>query len=139
MPTSKELVNRASKNGRVIGVQAPAIDDESQPWSMAPSRRMHRSDSWQGSYRPTLELTLSDQVYIPKADLPPALRNRLIRLAAFQNPEFYKAQSMRLPTWGKPRVISCAENYDNHLALPRGCLEDTQSVLDDLKIEDPHP
>ncbi len=130
----EELVSRASKNDRVIGVQAPVIDDESQPWSMAPSRRTIGSIP-AGELPTNLELTLSDQIYIPKADLPPALRNRLIRLAAFQNPEFYKAQSMRLPTWGKPRIISCAENYDDHLALPRGCLEDIQNLLDDLKIE----
>ncbi len=133
----EELVNRASKNGRVLGVQSPAIDDERQPWSMAPSRKS--LDLIPAGELPTnLELTLSDQVYIPKADLPPTLRNRLIRLAAFQNPEFYKAQSMRLPTWGKPRIISCAENYDNHLALPRGCLEDLRSLLDDLKNRSPY-
>ena len=129
-----KLVKRATQSGRVIGVQAPAIDDESQPWSMAPSRQS--VDFIPAGELPTsLELTLSDQVYIAKADVPPALRNRLMRLAAFQNPEFYQAQSMRLPTWGKPRVISCAENYDNHLALPRGCLEAIQSLLDDLNIE----
>lgn len=51
------------------------------------------------------------------------LANRLIRLAAFQNPEFYKAQAMRLPVWDKPRVIGCAENFPRHIALPRGCLD----------------
>ena len=33
----------------------------------------------------------------------------LVRVAAFQNPEFYQVQAMRLPTYGKPRIISCAE------------------------------
>ena len=33
-----------------------------------------------------------------------------MRLAAFQNPAFYRAQSMRLCTCGKPRVITCAED-----------------------------
>ena len=46
-----------------------------------------------------------------KADLPQPLTNRLIRLAAFQNPEFHKVQAMRLPVWNKPRIIGCAENY----------------------------
>ena len=50
--------------------------------------------------------------------------NRMIRVAAFQNPEFYKAQAMRLPTWDKPRVISCSEEFAQHLALPRGCLQE---------------
>ena len=30
--------------------------------------------------------------------------NRVLRLAAFQNPEFYEAQAMRLSTYYKPRV-----------------------------------
>jgi hypothetical protein len=51
------------------------------------------------------------------------------RLAAFQNPEFYAAQAMRLPTFGKPRIISCAKLFPKHLALPRGCLDDTLRLL----------
>ena len=43
-----------------------------------------------------------------KKELPPALKNRLIRLAAFPNPEFYKAQAMRLPTYEKPRLFLVA-------------------------------
>jgi hypothetical protein len=35
------------------------------------------------------------------AALPQPLANRLIRLAAFQNPEFCKAQAMRMPVWDK--------------------------------------
>ena len=35
-----------------------------------------------------MDLVLSDQIYIEKENLSPALRNRIIRLAAFQNPEF---------------------------------------------------
>jgi superfamily II DNA or RNA helicase len=38
---------------------------------------------------------LANQIYISKEGLPPVLKNKLIRLAAFQNPEFYKAQAMR--------------------------------------------
>ena len=49
---------------------------------------------------------------------PPALISRLVRVAAFQNPEFYAAQAMRLPTFGKPRIISCAE-FPKHVALAR--------------------
>jgi len=66
--------------------------------------------------------------------LAPALRNRLLRVAAFQNPEFYKAQAMRLPTYDKPRIIGCAEEYPHHIGLPRGCLADVRQVLTDLNI-----
>jgi hypothetical protein len=67
--------------------------------------------------------------YVEKRDLPPALLSRLMRLAAFQNPEFYKAQAMRLPIYNKPRVISCAEDFPCHIGLPRGCLDDIVSLL----------
>jgi len=60
--------------------------------------------------------------------------NRLIRLAAFQNPEFYKAQAMRLSVWDKPRVIGCAENYPHHIALPLGCFDAALSLLRDNGI-----
>ena len=83
----------------------------------------------------SLELTLGDQIYIAKDELPPGLRNRLVRLSAFQNPEFYRAQAMRLPTYGKPRVIGCAEDYANHIGMPRGCLEDVQKLLSELHID----
>ena len=66
---------------------------------------------------------------MPKAGLPEAMLNRIIRIAAFQNPEFYKAQAMRLPTWDKPRVISCSEEFAQHLALPRGCLQEVSVLL----------
>ncbi|MFH1445858.1 MAG: DEAD/DEAH box helicase family protein, partial [Chloroflexota bacterium] len=82
-----------------------------------------------------LELVISNQIYVAKEGLPASLRNRIIRLAAFQNPEFYKAQAMRLSTYGKPRIISCCEEYPKHLALPRGCLEELLQVLSDLNIK----
>jgi hypothetical protein len=76
-----------------------------------------------------VELVLTNQVYIDRSALPPSMVNRLIRLAAFQNPEFYAAQAMRLPTFGKPRVISCAELFTKHVALPRGCFDAAVDLL----------
>ncbi len=81
-----------------------------------------------------VEITLSDKLYVEKERLPQPLMNRLIRLAAFQNPEFYKAQAMRFPVWGKPRVIGCADNYPFHIALPRGCLDAVRDLMDSLSI-----
>lgn len=129
-----EVVNRAVRLGRVLAVRVPSRDNCVEPWTLRPSRsQTDLNDSGEAPAR--LDLTLSDQIYIPKDNLPPALCNCLIRLAAFQNPEFYRAQSMRRPTWGKPRIIGCAEDYPGHIALPRGCYEDVRTLLDELKIE----
>ena len=77
----------------------------------------------------SVEVVTGNQVYIDRSTLPSPLVNRLIRLAAFQNPEFYAAQAMRLPTFGKPRVISCAKLFTKHIALPRGCCDAVIGLL----------
>lgn len=78
---------------------------------------------------PVVKAVLAQRLFIEKAGLPSALLNQLKRLAAFQNPEFYKKQSMRLSTALTPRVIACAEDLREHLALPRGCLPEAEDML----------
>ena len=132
---AESLAREAERRGRIIGVRlAFEEEDEDLPWTSPPSRR-RREPPLVGPLPKTLELVLGDQIYIAKEHLPPGLRNRLVRLAAFQNPEFYRAQTMRLSTFGKPRVIHCAEDGPKYLALPRGCLGETQNLLSSLGIE----
>ena len=134
---AESLAHEAERRGRVTGVRlAFEEEDEALPWTAPPSRR-RKEPPIAGPLPKTLELVLGDQIYIAKENLPPGLRNRLVRLAAFQNPEFYRAQAMRLPTFGKPRIIHCAEDGPKYLALPRGCLEDTQNLLSSLGVDAP--
>jgi superfamily II DNA or RNA helicase len=127
------VVDVAERRGRVLGVRLPPDDEDDQPWLAPPSRR--RQDPPLGGEAPTsLELVLGNQIYVAKEGLHPSLRNRLLRVAAFQNPEFYKAQAMRLSTYLKPRVIACAEDHAKHISLPRGCLDDVQHTLSGLGI-----
>ena len=117
---ASEIVADAELRGRVLGVRMPVEDEDAdKPWRMAPSRRPKTGPI--GAPLPSkITIVVADQLYIDRTDLPPAMTARLIRLAAFQNPEFYRAQSMRFPTFGKPRIISCAELHVRHVALPRG-------------------
>lgn len=127
------IVRDAERIGQIVGVRFPLVDDEEdEPWTTPPSRR-RKLQAIAGLPR-TLELVLGNQIYVAKEALVPALRNRLLRLAAFQNPEFYKAQAMRLPTYDKPRIVACAEDHPQHIGLPRGCLDDLLELLSDLKI-----
>jgi superfamily II DNA or RNA helicase len=109
------------------------IDEEDlkQPWK----RSAPATKKLAGAMPKSLTVTLSNLIYFEKEQLPQALANRLIRLAAFQNPEFYKAQAMRMSVWDKPRVIGCAENYPNHIALPRGCLDAALELLRDNSVD----
>ena len=128
------LVRDAESKGRIIGVRVAAPEeDDDNPWTAPPSRR--RKDRPIPAPLPeSIELVLGDQIYVAKENLAPQLRNRLLHLAAFQNPEFYRAQAMRLPTYEKPRIIACAEDHPKHFALPRGCLDDLMEMLRTLKI-----
>src|SRR5699024_5374513 len=76
-----------------------------------------------------MTIVLADGVYIPKAGVSQRGLNLLKRQAAFGNPQFYKAQAMRMPVYNKPRIISCAEETSKYLCLPRGCKEDIKKLL----------
>ncbi len=130
------IVREAESKGRITGVRPVlALEaDDDQPWTAPPSRRRMEPPILE-PLPERVELVLGDQIYIGKENLPPALRNRLMRLAAFQNPEFYRAQSMRLPVYDKPRIIQCAEEHPQHLCLPRGLLDDVKDSLERLKIQ----
>lgn len=123
------IADEAELSGRVLGVRMP-VDDEhaDEPWKMSPSRRS-APRRIEAAIPQSIRIVVADQVYIDRVDLPPALITQFIRLAAFQNPEFYRAQAMRFPTFGKPRVVSCAELYAQHVALPRGCLEEVIDLI----------
>src|SRR5580765_4609042 len=128
------IARDADRRGRVLGVRLPPPeDDEPAPWAAPPSRRRIEPPIV-GELPDSLELILGNEIYIAKDGVAPGLRNRLLRVAAFQNPEFYKTQAMRLSTYAKPRIISCAEEHSQHISLPRGCLEDVREVLIDLNI-----
>ena len=129
----ERIVREAEGRGRIVGVRMAVTDeDDEEPWTLTPSRQ--RMALPVGALPEFVELVLADQVYLPKAVLPPPLRNALVRLAAFQNPEFYRAQAMRLPVYDKPRIICCAEEHAEHIGLPRGCLDEVITLLKALKV-----
>jgi len=118
--------------GGVHLLEVTFIDDEdlATPWKRAARPPL----KVKGAMPKSLTATLANLVHFEKDELPQPLANRLIRLAAFQNPEFYRAQAMRLSVWDNPRVIGCAENYPRHFALPRGCLDVAQDLLREYAI-----
>ena len=132
MPTHdiEPTILRATGGAHPLDVTFINEEDHKEPWKRSPPDTKKLA----GPMPKSLTLTLANLIYFEKARLPQCLVNRLIRLAAFQNPEFYRAQAMRFPIWDKPRVIGCAENYPNHIALPRGCLDAAQDLLSDNNI-----
>lgn len=116
---------RATGNAHPLDVTFIAEEDLAEPWK----RQSAIPKKISVAMPKALNVTLANFIYFEKTHLPQPLANRLIRLAAFQNPAFYKAQAMRMSVWDKPRVIGCAENYPQHIGLPRGCRDAAQDLL----------
>jgi len=127
------LFENACGKGRIIGLRMPITEEDDKPWDTPPSGK--KKNQIVGPFPETIQIVLANQIFIPKDDLSPSLRNALIRLAAFQNPEFYQKQAMRMPTYNTPRVICCAEDFSKHIALPRGCLDDVVGLLEELDAQ----
>jgi superfamily II DNA or RNA helicase len=124
------IVEDAQRKGDLVGVRISLAEEDGRPdpWTLLPSRR--RLDSpISGPFPKSVEITRANLVYVAKKGLPAAMLNRLLRVGAFQNPEFYQAQSMRLSTYDKPRVIGCGDDLPHHIGLPRGSLADALELL----------
>ncbi len=134
------IAAEATRRGLVVGVRlAQPADEEETPWKRRPSGRpQHVPVS--GPLPRLVRAVLAQRLFVEKANLPSPLLNEIKRLAAFQNPEFFKKQSLRLSTAMTPRVIACAEELGQHIALPRGCVGDLEELFQaygvELQVED---
>jgi superfamily II DNA or RNA helicase len=139
--TVEKIAGEATRQGSVIGVRAAELPDEedSEPWRRTPSGTLPVVRIAE-ALPERVKCVFSQRLFVEKAALPSQLLNQIKRLAAFQNPEFYKKQSMRLSTAMTPRVISCAEDLPQHVGLPRGCRPELEGLLREhgvaLDVED---
>ena len=117
--------------GSELGDLRQSEDEEGKPWERSrPSHRLDRPD-----FPGMVQITKANMLYMRKDGFSHQALNAIKRLAAFKNPEFYKAQAMRLPTGKKPRVISLSDETSVYLGLPRGCEADLADFFDDYKVK----
>ena len=77
-----------------------------------------------------VECIFDNQIYIKKLKLLPNEITYLKRLASFTNPKFYELQKLRMPIFYKttPRIISCFEDDERFLKLPRDCIDKVSEI-----------
>ena len=114
--------------GNELGVLRQVEEEAEKPWET----RVVTLTSH--DFPPQLEIVKANMLFIPKNGITQKALNQLKRLAAFKNPEFYKYQALRMPTYGKSRIFCCAEDAGEYLCLPRGCEADLNVLLDQQKI-----
>lgn len=109
------------------------IDEEDtegteKPWEI---RRVALSKN---DFPDRIEIVRANMLFIPKAGISQRGLNRIKRLASFKNPMFFRQQAMRLPTYGHPRVVSCADEIKDYICLPRECKEDLSRELEEVCV-----
>lgn len=97
---------------------------ENNPWEVPATNKIVQTD-----FTSEIVITKSNMLYITLNQLSSKVLNHLRRIASFRNPEFYSKQALRLSTYSTPRIISCAELTEEHLALPRGCEDAVVELL----------
>jgi len=105
-------------------------EEDEKPWEPKRQTRLTPQD-----FPAAMIMVRANMIFVPKAGISALGLNALKRLAAFKNSEFYKAQAMRLSTYGKARIISCGEETDHYLCLPRGCEADIKALLADAGVQ----
>ncbi|MCX5855437.1 MAG: DEAD/DEAH box helicase family protein [Deltaproteobacteria bacterium] len=121
------LIPRLSP-GNELGALRKDDEEAEKPWETIRMR-------WSGGDFPQeVRLVKANMLYVEKEGISQRGLNAIKRVAAFRNPEFYKAQALRLPTYDKPRVISCSEETETFLCLPRGCEVDIAGLLTEAGV-----
>lgn len=122
----EETVTKYGKNNELGEL---VRDTEEKPWEAKKHHSLCQLD-----FPATLEIVRANMVYIPVTGLISPTLNAVKRLAAFKNPDFYRAQAMRMPIYDKPRVICCADITKDYIALPRGCEKSLCDMLNEANV-----
>jgi hypothetical protein len=88
------LLRNVYPGGDVINVRhvTTDYDVDNDPWLLPPSGRVVDKPITE-PLPPNISITLGNLIYVEKKELSDVFLNRLMRLAAFQNPEFYRGRS----------------------------------------------
>ena len=109
------------------------LPEETKPWER--KKGFHQED-----VTGSLRLTLANRLYIETANVKPRLQNQLRRMAAIQNPLFYRNQAMGLSNYANSRYLYLGEDDSGFLCIPRGLLDGVLACCEEadipVKIED---
>ncbi|MGB9438619.1 MAG: DEAD/DEAH box helicase family protein, partial [Desulfobacterales bacterium] len=123
-------------DGHELGVLKQDEEENAEkPWEKPWEASKAKIELQKDDFPKQIEIVEANMLFIPKLGISQRALNRLKRLASFKNPMFYKRQAMRLSTYGHDRVVSCADETQQYLALPRGCEPELSLELEDLGID----
>ncbi|MDR2302643.1 MAG: DEAD/DEAH box helicase family protein, partial [Deltaproteobacteria bacterium] len=113
------------------GVINLGLGQAEKPW--AAKKTEPKLSRW--DFPEEVKIVRSNSLFLEKEGFSSRALNVLKRLAAFQNPEFYLAQAKRLSTFNIPRIISCSEETEKYLCLPRGLEDEVNEILENNSVD----
>ena len=131
---SKEFVEEKIKEWKIasfsesVEVNDITDSDGEKPWDK--SKHFVKTDV-EGS----LNITLSNGIYINTSNLKPRIQNRIREMAAFRNPAFYKNQAIGLSNFANARFIYLGSDEVGYIKIPRGLLDNIIDECDKAGIE----
>ena len=121
---SARYISELCKNGD-MGELVSSNDEK--PWEKVCEKPLTPMD-----FSGTINIVKANMLYIEKECISQRGLNKIKRLAAFKNPEYYKNQRLRLPLYSTPRIIDCSSETDKYLCVPRGCEESLRELLNNV-------
>ncbi|MDR1897008.1 MAG: DEAD/DEAH box helicase family protein [Prevotellaceae bacterium] len=113
-----------------LGATETDKEDTPKPWeSKKPEVKLDNKD-----FPDKLIIVEANRLYIPKKDISQRALNRIKRLAAFSNPQFYKTQKMRMSTYNIPRIIYSLDETADYMGIPRGCKSSLIDLLENAHV-----
>lgn len=129
---SAEMVDSYLSKLQVHNELGELAAEHEKPWE-----KKHEIPLTAFDYPPVVNVVEANMLYIEKKGISQKVLNKIKRLAAFKNPDFYKSQAMRLPVYNKPRVIDTSKETERYLCIPRGCKNSlTELITSTINYDD---
>ena len=114
------------------GSCSPLFEEEGdeRPWDT------YKTDLSASDIGGSVQIVLSDGVYIRKEYMKPRMQNRIRRLALYKNPEYFKAKkrNAEISNLKNPYYVYCGRDIGNWIRLPRGCFDKITEMMEQGKI-----
>lgn len=126
----EEHIKRLEKLVETMAESEVSTEKEKDEWKTLKIIKLEAND-----FPQEVKVVKSHMLYIDKVGISARALNQFKRIASFNNPDFFKTQAMRMPTYDKPRVIWGFEETEDALVVPRGCEEKLMDLLTQQNIK----
>ena len=81
-----------------------------------------------------VQITWINRIYIDVRNLQPRIINQIRRIAVYTNRDYYKTLRMGRKVYDMSQVIDMSESTHQYISIPRGCIEELESRLNENGI-----